>query len=37
MLVIEFLPVENRMLKDRRRGKRIRFADAEKAFLARRE
>jgi hypothetical protein len=36
LLVIEFLQVENRMLKDRRRGKRIRFTDAERAFLARR-
>lgn len=35
LLVIEFLRVENRMVKDRLRGKRIRFTDAERALLAR--
>jgi putative transposase len=34
-LVIEFLQVENRMLKNRLWGKRIRFTDAERALLAR--
>ena len=34
-LVIEFLQAENRMLKDRLRGKRIRYTDAERALLAR--
>jgi len=33
--VIEFLQTENRLLKDRLRGKRIRFIDAERALLAR--
>lgn len=35
LLVIEFLQAENRMLKSRLHGKRIRFADAERALLAR--
>jgi hypothetical protein len=35
LLVIEFLQAENRMLKERLRGKRIRFTDAERAPLAR--
>ncbi len=35
LLVIEFLQDENRMLKIRLRGKRIRFTDAERALLAR--
>src|ERR1700720_2579102 len=35
LLVIEFLQAENRMLKERLRGKRIRFTDAERALLAR--
>ena len=35
LIVIEFLQTENRLLKDRLRGKRIRFADAERALLAR--
>jgi hypothetical protein len=35
LLVIEFLQAENRMLKDRLRGKRIRFTDPERALLAR--
>jgi hypothetical protein len=35
LIVIEFLQAENRMLKDRLRGKRIRFTDAERALLAR--
>lgn len=34
--VIEFLQAENRMLKDRLSGKRIRFTDTERALLARR-
>ncbi len=35
LIVIEFLQIENRLLKDRLRGKRIRFTDAERALLAR--
>jgi hypothetical protein len=35
LLVIEFLQAENRLLKDRLRGKRIRFTDTERALLAR--
>ena len=35
LIVIEFLQVENRLLKERLRGKRIRFTDAERALLAR--
>ncbi|MET0168054.1 MAG: hypothetical protein ABW318_24075 [Vicinamibacterales bacterium] len=35
LIVIEFLQVENRLLKDRLRGRRIRFTDAERALLAR--
>src|SRR5258708_3167630 len=35
LLVIEFLQAENRLLKDRLRGKRVRFTDAERALLAR--
>src|SRR6266700_4233624 len=35
LIVIEFLQTENRLLKDRLRGKRIRFTDAERALLAR--
>jgi hypothetical protein len=35
LLVIAFLQAENRMLKNRLRGKRIRFTDAERALLAR--
>jgi len=35
LLVIEFLQTENRLLKERLRGKRIRFTDAERALLAR--
>src|ERR1700737_3860472 len=34
-LVIEFLQAENRLLKERLRGNRIRFTDAERALLAR--
>jgi hypothetical protein len=34
LIVIEFLQAENRMLKERLRGKRIRFTDAERALLA---
>src|ERR1700704_6334745 len=34
-IVIENLPAENRLLKERLRGKRIRFTDAERALLAR--
>ena len=34
LLVIEFLQAENRLLKERLRGKRIRFTDAERALLA---
>jgi putative transposase len=35
LLVIEFLQAENGLLKERLRGKRIRFTDAERALLAR--
>src|SRR5215471_18385468 len=35
LIVIEYLQAENRLLKDRLRGKRIRFTDAERALLAR--
>src|SRR6185369_11369246 len=35
LIVIEFLQAENRLLKDRWRGRRIRFTDAERALLAR--
>ena len=35
LLVIEFLQAENRLLKERLSGKRIRFTDAERALLAR--
>jgi hypothetical protein len=35
LIVIEFLQPENRLLKDRLRGRRIRFTDAERALLAR--
>jgi hypothetical protein len=35
LIVIEFLQAENRMLKERLRGKRIRFTDEERALLAR--
>src|SRR5512134_1960797 len=35
LIVIEFLLAENRMLKERLRGKRIRFTDEERALLAR--
>src|ERR1022692_1945847 len=35
LLVIEFLQAENRLLKERLRGKRIRFTDAACALLAR--
>src|SRR4030095_2902375 len=35
LIVIEFLQAENLRLKDRLRGRRIRFTDAERALLAR--
>src|SRR2546422_9977827 len=35
LIVIEFLQAENRLLKDRLHGRRIRFTDAERALLAR--
>ena len=35
LIVIEFLQAENQLLKERLRGKRIRFTDAERALLAR--
>ena len=35
LIVIEFLKAENRLLKDRLRGRRTRFTDAERALLAR--
>ena len=35
LIVIEFLQAENQLLKDRLRGRRIHFTDAERALLAR--
>jgi len=35
LIVIEFLQAENRLLKARLRGRRIRFTDAERVLLAR--
>lgn len=35
LLIIEFLQAENRLLKERLRGRRIRFTHAERALLAR--
>ncbi len=35
LIVIEFLQAENRLLKDRLCGRRLRFTDAERALLAR--
>jgi len=35
LIVIEFLQAENRLLKDRLRGRKIRFTDSERALLAR--
>src|SRR4030066_1595655 len=35
LIAIEFLMAENRVLKDRLRGRRIRFTDGERALLAR--
>jgi putative transposase len=35
LIVIEFLQAENRLLKDKLRGRRLRFTDAERALLAR--
>src|SRR5947207_8264032 len=35
LIVIEFLQPENGLLKERLRGKRFRFTDAERALLAR--
>src|SRR5437899_8015062 len=35
LIVIEFLRAENRLLKAKLRGKRIRFNDAERVLLAR--
>ena len=35
LIVIEFLQAENRLLKERLRGKRIRFTAAARALLAR--
>jgi len=35
LIVIEILQAENRLLKERLRGKRMRFTDAERALLAR--
>ena len=35
LIVIEFLQAENRLLKERLRGKRIRVTDAERALLGR--
>jgi hypothetical protein len=35
LMVIEFLQAENRILKERLHGKRIRITDEERALLAR--
>ncbi|MGZ5172250.1 MAG: hypothetical protein ACXWCY_32965 [Burkholderiales bacterium] len=35
LILIEFLQAENRLLKERLQGKRIRFTDGERALLAR--
>jgi putative transposase len=35
LIVIEFLQAGNRLLKERLRGRRIRFTDAERALLGR--
>ena len=35
LIVIEFLQAENRLLKAKLGGKRVRFTDAERALLAR--
>ena len=35
LIVIEFLQAEDLMLKERLRGKRIRFTDSERTLLAR--
>ena len=35
LIVIEFLQAENQLLKERLRGKGVRFSDAERALLAR--
>src|SRR5579864_6934029 len=35
LTVIEYLQTENKLLKAKLRGKRIRFTDAERALLAR--
>ena len=35
LVVIEFLQAENRLLKEKLRGKRLRFTDSERALLAR--
>lgn len=35
LIVIEFLQTENRLIKERLRGRRIRFTDAERALLVR--
>ena len=35
LIAIEFLMAENRVLKDRLRGRRLRFTDTERALLAR--
>ena len=35
LIIIEFLQAENQLLKQRLRGKRLRFTDAERALLAR--
>ena len=35
LIVIEYLQVENSMLRERLKGRRLRFSDAERALLAR--
>ena len=35
LIAIEYLKAENRLLRERLKGKRLRFTDAERALLAR--
>jgi hypothetical protein len=36
LIVIDYLQAENRILRERPKGRRLRFMDAERALLARR-
>jgi hypothetical protein len=35
LIAIEYLKAENEMLRERLKGRRLRFSDAERALLAR--